>query len=100
MSLTVPAVFLPLRRYELDYVIQYPKKFLVLACTEIMVLPSLGWRTGLKVLIQRTETGVSFFLYFWFLNRYLTGVLDRKILPGLALSLWDVYHPWFLRVKC
>lgn len=99
MSLTVPAVFLPLRRYELDYVIQYPKKFFVLASTEIMVLPSLGWRTGLKVLIQGTETGVSFST-FGFLNRYPTGVLDRKILPGLPLSLWNVYHPWLPRVKC
>lgn len=61
-----PWVFsLPLRRQELDYVIQEPRKFLVLATTEIMVLPSVAWRTGLRVLILRAETDVSLFLYFW-----------------------------------
>ena len=45
--------------------IQEPRKFLVLATTEIMVLPSVAWRTGLRVLILRAETDVSLFLYFW-----------------------------------
>lgn len=61
-----PWVFsLPLRRQELDYVIQEPRKFLVLATTEIMALPSVVWRTGLRVLIQRAGTDVLLFLYFW-----------------------------------
>lgn len=46
----------------MDYVNQESRKFHVLASTEIMVLPSVVWRTGLRVLIQRAETGLSLFL--------------------------------------
>jgi len=40
-----------------------PQKNLVHASIEIIVLPPVGWRTDLRVLIQRAETGVLFFPY-------------------------------------